>query len=109
MIPRDEQPAFLAYQDLDDYRHYLERQWAEAPYLLDERSENILSRKSATSYRNWLRMREDFFSRQAKQVLQEDGTKAIRTYEEVLSLTSSKNKEVRDDAGRVMNGILADL
>lgn len=108
-IPLDKQPAFLAYPDLGDYRHYLERQWAEAPYLLDEQSENILSRKSATSYRNWLRMREDFFSRQAKQVLQEDGAKATKTYEEVLSLTSSKNKEVRDDAGRVMNEILVDL
>ena len=54
-------------------------------------------------------MREDFFSRQAKQVLQEDGAKATKTYEEVLSLTSSKNKEVRDDAGRVMNEILVDL
>jgi oligoendopeptidase F len=108
-IPLDEQPAFLAYPDLSDYRHYLERQWAEAPYLLAEQSENILSRKSATSYRNWLRMREDFFSRQVKQVLQEDGAKATKTYEEVLSLTSSKNKEVRDDAGRVMNDILLDL
>src|SRR5919107_1231786 len=108
-IPLDEQPAFLAYPDLSDYRHYLERQWAEAPYLLNEQSENILSRKIATSYRNWLRMREDFFSRQVKQVLQEDGAKATKTYEEVLSLTSSKNKEVRDDAGRVLNEILVDL
>jgi oligoendopeptidase F len=108
-IPLDEQAAFLDYPGLGDYRHYLERLWAEAPYLLDEQSENILSRKSATSYRNWVRMREDFFSRQEKQVLQENGAKATKTYEEVLSLTSSNNKEVRDDAGRAMNEILIDL
>jgi oligoendopeptidase F len=108
-IPLDKQPTFLTYPGLSDYRHYLESHWAEAPYLLDEQSENILSRKSATSYRNWVRMREDFFSRQEKQVLQEDGVEATKTYEEVLSLTSSKNKEVRDDAGRAMNEILVDL
>ncbi|MBV9453885.1 MAG: M3 family oligoendopeptidase [Rubrobacter sp.] len=108
-IPLNEQPAFLAYPGLSDYRHYLERQWAKAPYLLAEQSENILSRKSSTSYSNWIRMREDFFSRQEKQVLQEDGAKATKTYEEILSLTGSKNKEVRDDAGRAMSEILVDM
>jgi oligoendopeptidase F len=108
-IPVEEQPTFLSYPGLSDYRHYLERQWAKAPYLLDEQSENILARKSATSYRNWIRMREDFFSRQEKQVLQENGVKATKTYEELLSLTSSKNKEVRDDAGQAMDEILLDL
>ena len=108
-IPLEKQPAFLAYPGLSGYRHYLERQWAHAPYLLAEQSENILSRKSATSYRNWVRMREDFFSRQEKQVLQENGAKATKTYEEILSLTSSDDKEVRDDAGRAINEILIDL
>ena len=54
-------------------------------------------------------MREDFFSRQVKEVLQEDGAKATKTYEEILSLTSSKKKDVRDDAGRATNEILVEM
>ena len=100
------QTAFLKYKGLGKYRHYLERIFAESKYLLGENEEKILNLKSTTSYSNWVRMTSDFLSKEEAKVLLEDGSSGLKTLSEISSLTSSKDRKVRDFAARAFNTIM---
>jgi len=105
-IPKSLQTDFLKYKGLGKYRHFLERIFAESKYLLAENEEKILNLKSTTSYANWVRMTSDFLSKEEAKVLLEDGSSALKTLPEISSLTSSKDKKVRDIAARAFNKIM---
>src|SRR4030066_494500 len=105
-IPKTLQPAFLKYSGLGKYRHFLERIFAESKYLLGENEEKILNLKSTTSYSNWVRMTSDFLSKEEAPVLLEDGSSALKTLSEISSLTSSKDRKVRDIAASAFNRIM---
>ena len=107
-IPPAKQRIFLAYSGLRRYRHFLERLFAEAKYLLSEPEERILNLKSATSYSNWVKMTSDFLSRQERRTLLEEGGTGVKTLSEIVSLSNSRNKKVRDSAAKVFNNILAE-
>ncbi len=106
-IPRRRQSEFLANRGLAPFRHFLERIFAEAKYLLSEPEERILNLKSSTSYSNWIKMTFGFLSREHRRVLIEGGGTGMRTLPEMLSLLSSREKKVRDSAARTFNAILA--
>ncbi|MDA8239046.1 MAG: M3 family oligoendopeptidase [Nitrospiraceae bacterium] len=106
-VPRRRQREFLAYRGLAPYRHFLERIFAEAKYLLSEPEERILNLKSSTSYSNWIKMTFGFLAREERRVLLEGGGAGARTLPEILSLLSSREKKVRDSAARTFNAILA--
>ncbi|MBZ0157026.1 MAG: M3 family oligoendopeptidase [Alphaproteobacteria bacterium] len=105
-IPPKRQKRFLAAEELKDYRHFLERIFAEAKYLLTEAEEKILNLKAATSYSNWVRMTSGFLAKEERTVFHEDGKKKTSTFSELLSLMNSKNKKVRDSAAKAFNDIL---
>jgi oligoendopeptidase F len=105
-IPKSLQSTFLNYKGLGEYRHFLERIFAESKYLLGENEEKILNLKSTTSYANWVRMTSDFLSKEEAKVLLEDGSSAVKTLSEISSLTSSKDRKVRDIASREFNKIM---
>ena len=105
-IPKASQPAFLKYRGLGKYRHFLERIFAEAKYMLSEKEEKVLNLKSTTSYENWVRMTSDFLAKEEARVLLEDGSKAVKTLSEIASLTSSNNRKVRDVAAKAFNAIM---
>ncbi|PKL52115.1 MAG: hypothetical protein CVV37_02790 [Nitrospira bacterium HGW-Nitrospira-1] len=105
-IPKSLQPAFLKYKGLRKYRHFLERIFAESKYLLGENEEKILNLKATTSYSNWVRMTSDFLAKEEARVLLEDGSSAVKTLSEISSLTSSKNRKVRDIAAKAFNTIM---
>ena len=105
-IPKYIQPVFLKYKGLGKYRHFLERIFAESKYLLGENEEKILNLKSTTSYANWVRMTSDFLSKEEAKVLLEDGSSALKTLSEISSLTSSKDRKVRDIAASAFNRIM---
>ncbi|MGE5301111.1 MAG: M3 family oligoendopeptidase [Acidobacteriota bacterium] len=106
-IPSRRQSGFLAYRGLAPYRHFLERIFVEAKYLLSEPEERILNLKSSTSYSNWIKMTFGFLAREERRVLLEGGGAGTRTLSEILSLLSSREKKVRDSAARTFNAILA--
>ncbi len=106
-IPRRRQSEFLANRGLAPFRHFLERIFAEAKYLLSEPEERILNLKSSTSYSNWIKMTFGFLSREQRRVLIEGGGTGMRTLPEILSLLSSRERKVRDSAARTFNAILA--
>ncbi len=51
-------------------------------------------------------MTSDFLSKEEAKVLLEDGSSALKTLSEISSLTSSKDKKVRDIAARAFNKIM---
>ena len=105
-MPKTLQKKFLEYAGLKDYKHFLERIFAESKYLLGEPEEKILNLKTSTSYSNWVKMTSGFLAKEERMVILEDGSKKIKTFSEILSLMNSKNKRVRDSAARVFNDIL---
>jgi oligoendopeptidase F len=105
-IPATHQRKFLEYAGLKDYRHYLERLFAESKYLLSEPEEKIMNLKSSTSYANWVKMTSSFLAKEERTVLLEDGKRESRPFSMIASLMSSRSRQVRDTAAKSFNDIL---
>jgi len=106
-IPKEQQKKFLDYSALVNYRHYLERIFAESKYLLSEPEETILNLKTPTSHSNWVKMTSGFLAKEERAVISEEGGKEVKTFSDILSLMNSKKKRARDSAARAFNGILS--
>jgi oligoendopeptidase F len=105
-ISQETQKKMLSYPALSVYRHFLERLFDMAKHLLGEKEENIMNLKESTSYSNWVKMVEDFLSREEKEVVTEEGKTEKKTYEGLMSLMKSRDKEVRGRAAKAFNEIL---
>lgn len=104
-IDKESQKKFLEFEGLKDYKHWLEKTFAEAKHLLTEPEEKIMNLKASPAYSNWVNMTEDFLSKEEREVLGNDGKKAKKNFSEILNLSSSKKKRVRDMAAAAMNDI----
>jgi oligoendopeptidase F len=105
-ISIEKQKYFLTEKELEPFKHWLEKLFAEARYLLGEREERILNLKSATAYGNWVRMTQEFLSKEERVVLIEDGKRKKLDLVRIMSLFDDRDKQVRDGAARVFNQIL---
>ncbi|OGW47327.1 MAG: hypothetical protein A2Y66_07895 [Nitrospirae bacterium RBG_13_41_22] len=105
-IPEKNQKTFLEYAVLKDYRHFLERIFAESKYLLSEPEEKILNLKTPTSHSNWTKMTSSFLAKEDRKVILKDGKKDTKTFSALLSLMNSNDKKVRDSAAKAFNDIL---
>jgi oligoendopeptidase F len=101
------QQQFLASPYLVNYRHFLERIFAESRYHLSEPEEKILNLKSATSSSNWTKMTAGFLSKEERPVFAEDGKRKVRPFSEIIGLMNSRKQRVRDSAAQAFNDILA--
>jgi len=108
-IPKKIQSDFLNYKPLEPFKHFLERAFREAEYMLSEEEERIINLKRTSSYSYWVRMTSSFISKQERNVLTEEGKVEKKTFSEIISLLNSKNKSVRDKSARVFNKILSDF
>ncbi len=106
-IPENQQEKFLANSSLAPYKHYLENLFKQSKYLLSEPEEKILNLKATTSHYNWVKMTSTFLSKEEAEVITEDGTKQVKNFSEIATLTSSKNKETRDSAAQAFDTINA--
>ncbi len=106
-IPAELQPKFLEYEGLKPYRHFLERSFVWAKYLLSEAEEKIINLKAAPAELNWVKLTSSFLTKEEREVALEDGSKAVKSFSEVFSLIDSQNKAVRDGAAAAVNDILA--
>jgi oligoendopeptidase F len=104
-VPIGIQEKFLAYPTLAPFKHYLARLFAEKKYLLSEPEEKILNLKSQPSYGAWVRMTASFLSKEKRQVTTEDNTTVEKSFSEIASLASDKNKTLRDSAAHELNDI----
>ena len=105
-IPAKELSVFINHPALALYKHFLETLLANAPYLLSEPEEKILNLKALTSYTNWVNLTASFLGKEQQKVLLEDGTTALKSFEEILTLFQSQNKTVRDKAAKTFNTVL---
>lgn len=106
-IPKEEQKKFLEYERLKPNKHYIERLFAESKYLLSEPEERILNLKASTSHSNWVKMTSSFLAKEEREVVSEEGKKAVKTFSEILSLMNSKTRKVRDSAAKAFNDIMS--
>ena len=105
-IPLKSQKKFLEYKPLENYKHFIEKLFAEARYLLSEAEEKILTLQFTTSHLNWVKMTSGFLAKEERRVFLEDGKEGIKNFSEILTLSSDKNKAVRDSAANALNEIL---
>ncbi len=106
-IPLRLQKKFLEHPRLRKYRHFLERAFAEARYLMSEAEEKIISMKAPTSHSNWVKMTSGFIVREEREVALEDGSRSHKNFSEILNLMNNSNRIVRDSAARAFNDIIA--
>lgn len=99
------QKDFLEFPGLKIYKHWLEKVFREAKYLLSEPEERILNLKTLPAYINWVNMTEGFLSKEERIVLGSDGKKSKKNFSEIMSLTSDKKRRVRDAAAAAANDI----
>ena len=97
---------FLQYKELKQYRHFLEKLFREAKYLLSDPEEKIINLKNQTSHSNWVKMLSGFLSKEERKILLENRKRQIQPFSEIISLMSSKRKKVRDNSAKVFNEIL---
>lgn len=105
-VPEDKRDDFLNNEKLKPYRNLLKRKFRKAKYTLSEPEEKILSMEAGPAYSNWTSMRSEFFSKEERTVLTEEGKEETKPFSSILSLLSSKNKKVRDSAAEAFNDIL---
>lgn len=105
-IEKESQGKFLEYGGLKDYKHFLEKLFAESKYLLSEPEEKILNLKGVVAHSNWVRMTDSFLAKEEKKILTDKGGKANKNFAEIMSLINSKKKKVRDSAANALNEIL---
>jgi oligoendopeptidase F len=107
-IAPEEQAKFLNDEGLRSYKHILDRLFANSKYLLSEPEEKIMALKATPAYSQWVQMTDNFLSKETRESLKEDSTKAQLTMEELQTLTTSPNREVRDSAGKALDQLYAD-
>jgi oligoendopeptidase F len=105
-IPQKRQKEFLDSPELKKYRHFLERTFEKAKYMLGEKGEEIMSLKSSSAYSYWEKMTSELLSKEEKDVLDENGKKIKATEEKLIGLMKNKNKKIRDKAAEAFNEIL---
>lgn len=108
-INSENQKKFLSLDILADYRYLLERIFLQSKHFLSEQEERIMTLKEATAYDNWVMMNQGLLSKEERNILGEDGIARNRSFEEIMTLISSKNKDVRDSAALALNDILDKL
>ncbi|MCK4684743.1 MAG: hypothetical protein KAT44_07275, partial [Pirellulales bacterium] len=70
----------MKYEGLKKYKHFLEKLFAEAKYLLTEPEEKILTLMSDTSYSNWVDMLSGFISKEEREIILENGEKGTKSF-----------------------------
>lgn len=96
------QKKILASKEISEYKHFLEKVFAYGKYRLSEEEEKIMSLKDPVSSDNWEKMTSELLAKEERTI---DGK--TKSFSEIASLTSDKNKKVRDEAAKAFNEILA--
>jgi len=100
------QKLFLGSEELLPYKHFLQRLFVSAKYILSDPEERIMNLKSITSYDNWVRMTSSFLGKEERISLDEKGKKTMQNFSSLTGLMNSGKKEVRDMAAKNFNEIL---
>jgi len=105
-IDTKKQQEFLNDPQLAPYRHFLEMLFLEGKHTLSEGQERVLTLTSSASYGNWARLTGELLAKEQITLTGEDGKQKQRSFEEVMTLISSRKKPVRDKAASALNSTL---
>ncbi len=105
-IKPDLQAKFLTHKELQEYKHFLEKLFAQAKYFLSDPEERIINLKSQPSHDNWVHMLSGFLAKEEAKVLTEKAKTQTKTFSDLLGLMNNQNKKVRDSAAKAFNMIL---
>jgi len=97
-IDIERQDEFLSAEELKKYHAFLTRIFKKAKYKLSEAEERIMNLKNDPAFNNWHKMVSGLLSREEREILQEDGSRALKSFSAITELTKSQNKAVRDEA-----------
>mgnify|MGYP003305166450 CR=1 FL=1 len=103
-ISEDKQFEFLSDPLLEPYHHFLEKQFASSKHLLSPEWEKVLNLFSKTAYENWESMTSKFLSQSEREIDLSSWKKTV-TLEELSTLSSDKDENVRKQAIRWLNEI----
>ncbi len=104
-ISKIKQKVFLESSILEEYKHFLEKQFKAGEHILSEKEEIILNLKTKVSHSNWTQMLSGLLSKEEKHVWISNDKKAKRNFSELVELSSDKNKKVRDSAAKALSAI----
>ena len=104
-IESNEQKKFLSNESLKEYKHFLERTFAEAEYTLSLEEENILALKQIPSHEKWDKMLSGFLSKEER-IIEEGEMNVKKNFSEIMSLMNSPSQKTRDSAVIAFNDIL---
>jgi len=96
-INSDIQQVFLNDPKLSDFKHFLQKLFAESKYILTEPEEKILNLKSNSAHHNWVKMTATLLSKE---------TRDKKTLDQLISDFKSLNSKIRDQAAFHVNDIL---
>ena len=105
-IPKKLHKKFLSSKEIKPYKHYLERLFKQAKYLLSEQEERIINMKLLFAHEKWTQMVSDFLSREEGYVYTDKNKKEKKNFVEIQKLLMSRKKQVRSSAADAMNDIL---
>jgi len=97
-ISKEQQLLFLTSPILLPYKHFLEVLFKQAEHILSEPEEKIFNELADTSWSRWNQMIEEILSAQQRFVIDVDGRRHRKNFEQLLSSLSSKNTVLRASA-----------
>lgn len=105
-VSKIKQKEFLRDKTLAPYKHFLEKIFRQADYVLSEEAEKIINLKDESAHSKWTQMVSSFISKEERVAYDEKGKKATLTFEQLISLTQSPKKKIRDKAAEAVNDVL---
>ncbi len=108
-ISEEKQKEFLESDELQEFRHFLEKMFKRGKYILDEEVEKVLSLKSGPCEDHWIRMMEGLLSAENRKVIDEEGKDFEASFSDLANLMNSTKKDVRDRAVEAFNDIIRGL
>lgn len=105
-VSSEKQKEFLECEKLKDYKHFLERVFAEGKYVLSEKEEKIINLKSSSAYSFWVNMLSGFLSKEEGIVFDENLNEVKKSFSEMRSLQDNTNPEIRRKASETFNKVV---
>lgn len=99
------QPKFLTHPELAQYRHFLERLFQMAKYMLSEAEEKIVNLKQQTAFDSWTQMLSGIIGKETREITLPDGKKITGNESQLIQYCSHEDESVRVAAWAALDSI----
>ncbi|MFA7201825.1 MAG: M3 family oligoendopeptidase [Candidatus Paceibacterota bacterium] len=105
-ISPKKQASLLISPLLKPYKHFLEKLWTGARYLLSEPEEKLNDLLMGPAHGDWIDLTATLIAKSERVVYDADNKKKKLSFSQILSLLSNHKKQIRDVAGKAINEIV---